>query len=190
MPDIKVFKPGKDASDVYRFRYDIYEEEMHRNDRYADHDKRMIKDHLDDYAYNIAAYKDGRVVAVNRVNFCADGDPGEYLGFYELDTVKEDYPEKVSFSTRIMADASVRGGVVPLLVSVEGFRLGIERNMNWCYCDCNAHLVAFFEKLGFENFRPNKIHPSFGEVTVMRFDLRDGKQFDRKRSVLARYLAN
>ena len=189
MVDIKVFDPGSDASEIYRFRYAIYEDEMSRHDQYADHDKRQIVDPLDAHGYNIAAYVNGNIVAVNRVNFCADGDPGNYLDFYELDNVPEDYPDKVAYSTRIMAAESARGRLPPLLVSVAGFRLGVERGVNWCYCDCNAHLVPFFTKLGFESFRPNKTHPSFGEVTVMRFDLRDGKQFDRKRSVIGRYLS-
>ena len=188
MVDIRIFPPGSDAEEIYRFRYRIYEDEMHRHDQYADHDKKCITDPLDAHGYNIAAYIDNEVVAVNRVNFCGDGDPGGYLEFYELDSVGDDYPEKVAYSTRIMAAAPVRGRLPPLMVSVAGFQLGVDRGVNWCFCDCNAHLVPFFMKLGFEPFRPGKIHPSFGEVTVLRYDLRDGKHFDRKRSVLGRYL--
>jgi len=188
MVDIKIYEPGADATEVFRFRYKIYEEEMSRHDQYADHDKKEISDPLDAHGYNIAALMDGEIVAVNRVNFCADGDPGVYLDFYELDSVGADYPDKVAYSTRIMAAEHVRGRLPPMMVSVAGFQLGVDRDVNWCFCDCNDHLVPFFMKLGFEPFRPGKVHPSFGEVTVLRYDLRDGKHFDRKRSVLGRYL--
>jgi len=188
MIDYRVFGPGDDASEVYAFRYEIYENEMQRHDQYSDHKKKIIQDPLDDHAYNIAAYKEGEIIAVNRVNFCGDGDPGIYLNFYELDSVGADYPGKVSYATRMMAAKRARGGLAPLMVSVEGFKVGMERQMNWCFCDCNAHLTPFFEKLGFEVFLRNKSHPSFGEVTVLRYDLRDGKHLDQKRSVMGRYL--
>ncbi len=190
MTSFRIFKPGEDAADIYRFRYRIYEEEMDRHDRYADHEKKIITDPLDSHAYNIAAYKDDRVVGVARVNFCSDGDPGEYREFYELESVGDDYPDKVSYSTRIMVEPSARGAALPLLVSVECFKLGIERGVKWCFCDCNNNVLPFFKKLGYEVQRSNKTHPSFGSVTVMRFNLHDPKHYDRKQSVFARYLTS
>ena len=188
MIQFRVFNPGDDPTDVYKFRYRVYEEEMHRNDRYADHDNKIIKDDLDDHAYIIAAIEDGKTIGTARVNFCADGDPGRYLEFYELDTVGDDYPDKVAFSTRIMVDEKLRGGTLPLLISVECFKLGIDRKIRWCFCDCNEHLLPFFKKLGYEVQNPHKKHPDFGDVTVLRFDLDDPRHYDRSKSVFARYL--
>lgn len=188
MITFRTFKPGEDAGDVYRFRYRIYEDEMQRNDRYADHEKKTISDPQDSFAYNIAAYNEGSIVGVARVNFCRDGDPGDYLKFYELESVGAEYPDKVSFSTRIMVDSDHRGGVLPLQISVECFKLGQAQAVRWCFCDCNAHLKPFFLKLGYEIQNPQKQHPSFGDVTVLRFDLDDPRHYDRKKSVFARYL--
>ena len=188
MVDIKIFPPGSDAEEIYRFRYRIYEDEMQRHDQYADHETKRITDPLDAHGYNIAAYDGDTVIGVARVNFCADGDPGNYLEFYELDSVSDDYPGKVAFSTRIMVDAAHRGGVLPLQISVECFKLGLERGVRWCFCDCNAPLKPFFLKLGYEIQNPSKQHQSFGEVTVLRFDLADPRHYDRKKSVFARYL--
>ena len=69
MVDIKIFPPGSNAEEVYRFRYRIYEEEMNRHDQYADHEKKRITDPLDAHGYNIAACIDNEIVAVNRVQF-------------------------------------------------------------------------------------------------------------------------
>jgi N-acyl-L-homoserine lactone synthetase len=184
----RIFKPGEDAAEIYRFRYKIYEEEMQRHDRYADHEKKIITDPLDNHGYNIAVYESGVITGSVRVNFCTDGDPGEYLDFYGLKDRGRDYPDKVSYSTRLMVEPAYRGGVLPLLISVECFKLGLERGVNWCICDCNSNVLPFFKKLGYEVQDAGKVHPSFGKVIVLRFNLRDPKHYDRKRSVFARYL--
>lgn len=188
MPEFRIYKPGEDACDIYAFRYRIYEQEMRRNDQYSDHTRKIITDPLDAHAYNIAAVNNGEIVGSVRVNFCADGDPGFYREFYELESVGADYPDKVSFSTRIMVAPNFRRGVLPIQISVECFKLGLERRVKWCFCDCNAHLKPFFLKLGYDVQNPSKKHPSFGEITVLRFNLDDPRHYDRKASPFARYL--
>ncbi len=188
MPDFRIYQPGEDAGDIYAFRYNIYENEMNRNDQYSDHRKKIIKDRLDDFAYNIAALKDGEIVGAVRVNFAGDGDPGFYRDFYELESVGEDYPDKVSYSTRLMVHRNERGRLLPVLLSAECFKLAIARHMRWGFCDCNQHLVPFFQSLCFEAVNPNKNHPNFGDVAIMRVDLSDRRVYDKKTSIIARYL--
>ncbi|MEM9496219.1 MAG: hypothetical protein AAGA09_09465 [Pseudomonadota bacterium] len=188
MVDFRVYEPGEEALDIYRFRYKIYEEEMKQNDFYADHDQKIIRDALDDFAYNIAAYRDGEIIGTARVNFCEDGDPGYYLDYYEMESVGADYPLKVSFSTRIMVSEEERGGVTPLLISVECFKLGLARGVKWCFCDCAEEVRPFFARLGYEVQNPSKDHKNYGPGAVMRFNLDDPKHYDKRQSVFARYL--
>ena len=188
MVNIKVFKPGEDASDVYAFRYQIYEQEMHRNDHYSDHEKRMIVDPLDSFGYNIIAVENANIIGAVRVNFCADGRSNFYEEFYELKEVGTDFPEKVSFSTRLMVHPTKRCGLLPLMLSAECFRLALARNTRWSYCDCNPPFIPFFERLFFSVVNDGKVHPSFGRVAVMRIDLEDERIYDRKQSMIARYL--
>lgn len=188
MPEFRIFRPGEDAGDIHAFRYRIYEEEMHRNDQYSDHRRRRIVDPLDAHAYNIAALKNGRIIGVVRVNFCADGDPGFYREFLELESVGADYPDKVTYSTRLMVAKGERRKMLPILLSAQCFRLAIARKTRWSFCDCNQPLIPFFEKLCFEVQNPHKFHPVYGDVAVMRIDLSEPRIYDKKQSVIARFL--
>lgn len=188
MRDFRIYKPGEDAGDIYAFRYRIYEEEMRRNDEYSDHKRKIITDSLDRYAYNIAALQDDKIIGVVRVNFCADGDPGFYREFLELESVGADYPGKVSFSTRLMVTSSERRKMLPVRLSAECFKLAIARKTLWSFCDCNQPLVPFFEKLCFEVQNPHKFHPVYGDVAVMRINLSNPKIYDKRHSIIARFL--
>ena len=88
MPEFKIFGPGVEAPEIYQFRYKIYEQELHRDDRYSDHQQRIIKDRLDDFSYNIAAYMNGEIIASVRTTFCKDGDAGFYRDFFELGALR------------------------------------------------------------------------------------------------------
>jgi hypothetical protein len=47
---------------IFGFRYRIYVDEMGRPQKDADHDRRRIRDALDDTAFNLAAWNDERIV--------------------------------------------------------------------------------------------------------------------------------
>lgn len=188
MPEIRIYQPGEDAGDVYAFRYRVYEQEMRRNDQYSDHKKHIIKDPLDAYSYNIAAYSKGEIVGVVRHTFCTDGDPGFYKGFFGLNEFSEDYPDRVSYTTRLMVSQSSRRSAATLMVCAECYNLSLAKDIIWSYCDCNDHLVGFFEKLFFEVCNSEKTHPSFGKVNIMRLDLRRPEIYDKKSSIIARFI--
>ena len=190
MSEIRVFRPGDDADDVYKFRYDVYEREMGRNDHYSDHDTKTIKDPLDAFSYNIAAYSNEGVVGAVRHTFCTDGDPGFYREFFGLDEFPEDYPQRVSYTTRLMVSEKNRRSSTTLKVCGECYNLSLARNIIWSYCDCNDHLVEFFNKLFFERQDAEKTHPSFGKVNVMRLDLRRPEIYDTSASLIARFIEN
>lgn len=187
--EFRISRLSDESVELFRFRYEICEDELGLGDDYADHEKRTIQDPLDDFAHFVCAYKNGKMIGTARVNFCTEGDPGYYRDFYELEGVGGDYPDKVSFSTRIMVDRKHRRGLLPLLISVECFRLGIQKNVRWCFCGCRLDILPFFLKLGYDLINPEKNHRNYGPTAVLRFDLNDPKHYDKKKSLFARYLS-
>jgi len=188
MIEIKIFEPGTDAQDVYKFRYDVYEREMNRNDHYSDHKNEIIKDPLDAFSYNIAAYSKGEIVGIVRHTFWADGEPGFYKDFFRLDELPEDFPDCVSYTTRLMVSKKNRRSIATMKVCAECYNLSLARNIIWSYCDCNDPLVGFFENLFFEVQNSEKWHPSFGRVNIMRLDLRRPEIYDAQSSIIARFI--
>lgn len=191
---IRIVTAPEELEEIYRFRYRIYVEEMHRPQADADHERKRIEDKLDKSAYNIAAFKDGRVVGVVRVNFSRDGDIGEYADFYRMSGVGTDHPRATSIVTRLMIEPKLRSGTLAAQLSCHCYELGIRNQIRWCFIDCNEHLVAFFSALGCTAYMGRVEHPEYGFVTPMRFDCLDTKHLATVRSpfqkILRKFLAS
>jgi Acetyltransferase (GNAT) domain len=109
--DIRVAESHADLEKTYRFRYQIYVEEMGRVQKYADHARRRIEDRLDKNAVNLAAFRDGKVVGVVRINFPRESDVGDYERSYHLSSVGKDHPTHTSINTRLMiAPSTAKAG--------------------------------------------------------------------------------
>jgi N-acyl-L-homoserine lactone synthetase len=67
---------------IYRFRYAIYVEEMHRKQKHADPLTRQICDPLDAGAYVLGVWEQEEVVGTLRTNFLAETEVGEYFDMY------------------------------------------------------------------------------------------------------------
>lgn len=165
---------------VFRFRYDIYVREMARAQKDADHAGARIEDSLDAFAVLLAAVDGatGLVAGTVRANVLGDGHIGPYGSLYGLDRLSTAERRVTSITTRLMVERSRRGSAVGVRLASALFARGIARGVATDYIDCNAHLVPFFEQLG---YRPVRLieHPEYGHVTLMRIDLGDAAHLRR-----------
>jgi predicted GNAT family N-acyltransferase len=158
---------------VYRFRYEIYVEEMGRRQKDADHARRRIEDRYDQHGVNLCAFDRDRVIGVMRMNFGSDASLGGYESFYDIAGAGNACPRQSGIATRFMVASDVRKGRLAVDIMSGAFHLSLERRIDYCFMDCNDHLVDFFTKVGFVEYAPVKTHPEYGDVHLMRFDLRD-----------------
>ena len=68
------------------------------------------------------------------------------------------------------------------------YEYGLEQGISTDFCDCNSHLVPYFTKLGYLPHRTSLIHPEYGEVTVLRLNLRDSNHLKKIGSPFAKSL--
>lgn len=186
--DMKIFSPGEDCEDIYRFRYDIYEKEMQRKDQYSDHKAQIIRDGVDDFSYNIAFYYEDEIVGVTRHTLCKDGDTDFYRDLFDVDGLGDDYPDRVSYSTRLMVKPERRHSALSINLVAECYNLSLEHGVIWSFLDCNDPVVNFFARLGLERLPNKKLHPSFGMVNIMRVDLRRLEVFKGGTTLIARHV--
>jgi predicted GNAT family N-acyltransferase len=170
---IRAAETPQELEAIYRFRYQVYVMEMQRPQKDADHANRRIEDSLDRTGFNLAAWSGSRVVGIARANFARDGGLGSYDEFYDLGSVGNDHPWRTSIVTRLMVAPEHRHTMLPMMLVLACYRLGLENNIRWSFIDCNDHLVGFFTRLGFVQHLPKAWHPEYGHVTRMRLDLLD-----------------
>jgi len=184
--DIRLANSHRELAALYAFRYKVYVAEMGRTQKYADHHNQIIRDPLDDVAYNLVAWHGGDVVGCVRVNFARDGGLNYYRELLRMADVPA-WPDAVSLCTRLMVEANWRRSTLAARLAVACYELGLTNQIATNFIDCNDHLIPFFEQMGYElTHRP--VHEEYGQVNAMRFDLYDLPRLIEKSSPFRRPL--
>ena len=169
MFDLHVFNFTECPPEAFRLRYQIYVEEMERQQPYANHKSRTIIDPMDSSAHHGVAFADGKVAAVIRLNFVRDGGVDPYYTFYEINKLPLGTQDKISICTRNMVASAYRSTPLAFRMLKLMYILALENGSTACYIDVNAPLVPMFEKIGCKPLF-EKEHSDYGLVTVMRLD--------------------
>lgn len=165
-----VYRYADCPREVFRFRYEVYVEELHRKQTYACHETRTIEDPMDRSAYHgVATNKAGEIAATIRLNYVRDGGVDPYYGFYEIDKLSPREQDAVAICTRNMTAKRYRHTPLGYRMIRNAFVLSADLDATICYIDVNKPLIPLFRKLGFRE-RFEKDHPDYGLVTIMRLD--------------------
>src|SRR6266404_814493 len=145
--------------EIYRFRYKIYVQEMHRMQHYANHELKEIVDPLDCGAVNFFAAHQTKTIGILRINFCRWSEVGYYETLYAMHTVGPDHPEHTSICTRLMIIPELRGSTLAVRMCILAYTFGLARGIKHNFIDCNDHLVPFFSSLRYVAHTPKTTHP-------------------------------
>jgi len=181
-------KSNDELDALYRFRYSIYVEEMHRRQKYADHAAKTIRDPLDEFSKNIIAWHDGRIIASMRLTWPRDVKQGQfeyYRGLYSMGDFHSVAMRHQSIVTRLMVDKGYRGTAIVVRFFIACYQFALDRGTEVSFMDCNDHLVKLFERIGWKHYKGKITHEEYGEVTPMRLDLHDIDHFQALRSPYA-----
>ncbi len=170
--NLRLVENESEREQVRRFWYAVYVEEMNRKQFYADHASKTICDPLEPTGHVLAAWENNEIVGTVRVNFTRDGGLDEYVNLYGCRAHPDFDEETTSIVTRLMVARHKRSTRLGLDLALAIYQFGVENRNVHCYIDCNAHLVAFFQKLGFVPMGMVS-HPEYGDVDIMRLSCLD-----------------
>ena len=131
-----------------RLRYEVYCEELGRQSPYADHDKKVITDRLDDTGHVFIAVEAGETIGTLRGNASADTELGAMEELYGMRRSPH-HPEATSICTKFIVRKSKRGGAAEELIAAM-VRYGIRNWIKECYIDCIPALLPYYKALGFK----------------------------------------
>jgi hypothetical protein len=177
----------EDRQRVFRFRYEIYVEEMKRPQTYADHAARIIEEPLDATGRIYFAEDDqGSVIGTVRSNYGCDTDFGDYEGFYQLRCAGGNFPDRVSITTKLMVGREHRQGTLGARLSMATYRDGITSGILFDFIDCNPHLEDTFHRFGYRRFTGRIQHPEYGDVLPLVLLLTDLEHLEQVGSPFVR----
>ena len=149
---------------MYRFRYDVFVQELNLFQETADHDEESFSDEQDRTAHLIYAKDGDEIIGTVRINWGGDAPLSrEFRETYHLNRFEVVAPpESFMVVTRLAVDKGLRGGRVPLLLMRYCATFGKEHNAYLSFCDCQPHLLRLYESLGFRPYAPPYNDPSYG----------------------------
>ncbi len=173
-------------SEVYRFRYRIYVEQMGLRQKYADHARKRVVEPLDETARIYAAYVNGAVVGTIRGNRFSDPATAYYRKLYRIDGRFPFRPDEMSLTTKLMFDPALRRSLYPARLIVHYARdFSAQRPCKIDFADCRRWLLPFFLKLGYVDYLGWVFHREYGSVRPLFCPADQVLRLQRLRSPLA-----
>lgn len=160
---IKIAENEQELTDLYQFRYRIYIQELSRDQKHADHKKRLLKEPLDVLGINLIAKNEDQIIGSARVNLSKLETLGNYVELYDIKKVDQ-HLGHTAIVTKFMVSQEYRRSVLSLLLANECFQIGKRNHVKYTFIDCYPKLINYFKKLGFRSYRDNIHHPEYGDV--------------------------
>lgn len=165
IPEIGPALSASDLADIYRFKYEIYVDEMGRYQSIADHLNRSLKEADDDRSHIYQARIDGELVGTMRFTWGGDGEFSErHIGQYDLEPFLDRVPrDQIVIGERFMIDPTYRGTDLLFRMFCAYMAFVNERRIQFVFGDCEAHLLNTYQSLGFRTYtRRNVNSPDTG----------------------------
>ncbi len=155
-----------------RMRYRVYCDELGRSSPYADHERKVIRDNLDEFGHTFIEVDEGRAIGTLRANFSADGDLGTLEELYGL-AESPHHPQHTLLCTKFIVEKSRRGGsgYMELIRAVTAYVTNTGKETRECYIDCIPDLMPLYKRIGFVQAGEMFYHYENGPSVPMVMDL-------------------
>jgi predicted GNAT family N-acyltransferase len=153
-----------------RLRYEVYCQELGRQSPYADHDKKMISDHLDETGLVFIAVEGSEVIGTLRANTSAESELGSYEELYGMKKSVH-HPEATGICTKFIVKKARRGSPAAMKLMAAVIRYGLRNNFKECYIDCIPALLPYYKAIGFTITGQKFVHRENGPSYPMMLDL-------------------
>lgn len=189
--DIKVASSDEDRERIFRFRYDVYVTEMGKSPAEADHQKKIIRDELDDDAHLLYAEDEGQIVGTVRLNCRSKKKfPDVWEQRYDLANFAPSFGDHISMTSRMMVAKDYRGSSVPAALVGAVYSAGREMGSKFDFCNCAPSLLEFYEQIGFRRFTDGFMDEDNGYHVPLVMLVRDTQYLRQVRSPLYRVARN
>lgn len=188
---VETARTEEERARLFEFRYRVYVEEMEIDTPEADHERRWLRDPLDDTSTSFVLVRDGEVVGALRVTLLEEAsDATSLVSKFEMQPAIDAFGKApICTTSRFMLDPKLRHGTAILRLMRAGFEEAYRRGVRLNYGDCSPHLVPFYEHLGFRRYASAFNDTAYGFKVPILMLLGDRERFERVRSPLARLAA-
>ena len=178
---------------VYRFRYQVYVEEMNRYRTIADHDKRQLREDVDEQSRLYVVTDGDKVVGALRFSWGGDAPFIErHIGQYDLQPFLDCMPkEQLVVGERFMVAAKYRGTDLLFRMFQTYLKFANDHRIQLIFGDCEPHLLNLYLGLGFRTYTKRNVNsPETGYLIPLVMVPEDMNYMRRIRSPLLKVLVD
>ena len=145
---------------VFRFRYDVYVEEMGRYQATADHAQRMLVEPCDAHSRIFYATENGAVVGTGRLTWGGDAPlPPRMIEQYSLAQFLAELPaEAIAVGERGMVAPRLRGSDLFLQLVGALMHFANDQRIQLVFGDCEPHLLNLYLGLGYRTYSKKNVN--------------------------------
>lgn len=171
---IKIATTKGEKEDIYRFRYQVFVEEMSTPLHAADHTNKMIVDEIDKRSILLYAQVDSKIVGTARMTI---GDINQFPGwisetfkFAHFKKMLKGYTnQKIGLSTKIAISPEYRGSTVMYRLISDIFRIYNDHRIQFTFSGGNPRMIQLYERVGYRRFTENFTEPGYGLLIPLVF---------------------
>ena len=188
MPKVIIAETQAERDAIYRFRYQVYVEEMQKRPNYADHQAKTLSDPLDETATLFYVMQQGQIIATLRRNWLND---------CELEPLLEQQlaiPQfaaafsrsALSYSSRLMVAPAWRNSLAIGSIILAAYRIAREQQIQFDFLHTAPWLLPFYRALGYRHYLPHFLDRNVGVQIPQLLVLEDVDHLQVLRSPLYR----
>jgi predicted GNAT family N-acyltransferase len=178
---------------IYRFRYQVYVEEMQKQLQFADHQAKTLTDELDETATLLYIVQETQeepdqiiaTVRLNSLDTCRLGESLEQiLAISQFETAFS--RSQMSFSSRLMVAPAWRNSMTVGAIVLDAYRCLRQQQMQFVFLHAAPWLLPFYRNLGYRCYARHFLDPDVGLQIPQVLVLEDLKRLQAVRSPLYR----
>ena len=177
----------EEQEQIFRFRYRVYVEELAMTTE-ADHERKWLRDDLDEGSVSYAVMDEGEVRGSLRVTYLEDlPDPTKLVEKFRMEAAVEAFGyAAICTTSRFILDQKLRHGRIIYRLMQSALIDLQERGGRLNFGDCSPHLLPFYEHLGYRRYTAGFNDTNYGFKLPILMLLGDHEVFQRVRSPLRR----
>jgi len=168
--DVYMCRGAEMLAAAQQLRYEVYCGELGRQSPFADHERRIIADELDQTGHTFVAVEAGETIGTLRLNLAAEGPLGILEELYGM-AQSSHHPRRTGICTKFIVKRAKRGGPASLKLIGAVVKYGLRNSVREGYIDCIPALLPYYKALGFTITAPPFVHRENGTSHPMVLDL-------------------
>lgn len=146
--------------EIYRFRYQIYIEQMSKSLEGADHTNKLLYDELDEWGFQLYAKIGSELIGTARLNIGSPTDFPEELATSLHWNIFQNFPTEtgdhnIAFCAKLMIAPRHRSSPAVYLLIAKIYELCYLNHVQFAFMVCNFFLLRLYEQMGFHRYCKN-----------------------------------